>query len=186
MFFGSTSRIRSFIFSHRPTERTARFDNLSPIITQPAVACARQNFLTRWAYIYHSGARGWPRCLVPCRSGGGQVFRLISRCNFSPFSKRGPPTCSCAFEGSGSPPLERKSKNRGPLFSRTGGVDSTFPVKLALNLSPCIMSTHHVPYGTDYDFSCDNSIITPDLLRSVEHFWYSLGRRLAAIYSRCA
>lgn len=85
----------SFVhFSRRGRGRGigAHLDNLSPIITQPAVARTRQNFLTRWAYIYHGLAHGFrSRCLVPCCPGGGQVFRLISRCNFSPFFKGGGP-----------------------------------------------------------------------------------------------
>lgn len=42
-------------------------------------------------HISRPGTRLRSRCLVPCRPGGGQVFRLISRCNFSPFFKRGGP-----------------------------------------------------------------------------------------------
>lgn len=186
LFFGSTWRICSFIFSRRPVERTARFDNLSPIITQPAVARARQNFLTRWAYIYHSEARGWVPLSRPVPSRGRPSFPFNKSLQFfTLLHKRRPPACSCAFEGSGSPPLERKSESRAPLLTdwRKGRSDFSRQTRVKL---PVYYGNAPGSVRTDYDFSCDNSIITPDLLRSVEHFWYSSGRRLATIYSRCA
>lgn len=128
-------------------------------------------------HISWRGTRAGSRCLVPCRPEGGQVFRLISRCNFSPFSTREGPQRVLVLSRDRDRLFSRGKA--GPLFSRTEGrVDPTFPVKLALNSSPCIMATRHVPHGNDYDFSRDNSIITPDSLRSAENFRYSSGRRL--------
>jgi len=105
-------RIHSFFRVDRP-ERAARFDNLSPIITQPAVA--RQNFLTRWAYIYHGGAHGWVPLSRPVPSWGRPSFPFNKSLQFfTLLHKKGPLACSCAFEGSKSP-LERESESGAPL-----------------------------------------------------------------------
>lgn len=134
-----------------------------------------------------AGHTGWVPLSRPVPSRGRPSFPFNKSLQFfTLLHKRGPPARSCVVEGSGSLLLSRGRARTGALFSRTEGrVDPTFPVKLALNSSPCIMATRHVPHGNDYDFSRDNSIITSDSLRSVENFWYSSGRRLGRSFMPC-
>jgi len=112
-------RIPSFIHSsHRPPRARRERGALRQFIADNNAAGsrtrARQNFLSRWAYIYQDGHTAGSRCLAPCRLGDRQVFRLISRCNFSPFSPRGPPARSRAPEGWSCSPPGRVGEGEAP------------------------------------------------------------------------
>lgn len=122
----------------------------------------------------HTYITAWHTALGPAVSfravpaGGGQVFRLISRCNFSPFFKREGP--QRVLSGVGFCLSRGKVRARIPSPSSPSNLrterrrGSTFPVKLALNSSSCI--TFRATAITT--FSRDNSIITLNSQRSAE------------------
>lgn len=185
--FFDTSQIRPFIFSRSAQESDALRRNLLPIITQPAVARSRQNFLTRWAYIYHDGAHGWDPLSRPVPSRGRPSFPFNKSLQFfTLLHKKGPLARSCAFEGSRSPPLERENESGAPLLTDRRKGRSDFSRQTRVKLVPVYYgNAPRSLHGNDYDFSRDNSIITPDSLRSAENFRCFSSVKIGRLFTPC-
>lgn len=121
------SDYREFVRPFLASRRGLRYRGiLGQFIADNNAASSRSSKLSypMGIHISRPGTRLRSRCLVPCCPGGGQVFRLISRCNFSPFFKRGGPSAR-PFRGRallsrgkvrGLPSSTDRGKKKGRLF----------------------------------------------------------------------